>query len=147
MQPEIHSRRDFSKQRSILFDTDRLLQQAKNSEEILCVTCKQLVRLLNRDIVAYIVKNNDLSEGKMFFNNTNERNGEYLTSEEQCVARWAYENGQRAGVTTTHFSSAKCLYLSIRSGESVYGVIGIPVKKDAMDSFEYSILLSVIDPQ
>ena len=55
----------------ILFDTDRLLQQAKNSEEILCVTCKQLVRLLNRDIVAYIVKNNDLSEGKMFFNNTN----------------------------------------------------------------------------
>ena len=129
----------------ILFDTDRLLQQAKNSEEILCVTCKQLVRLLNRDIVAYIVKNNDLSEGKMFFNNTNKRNGEYLTSEEQCVARWAYENGQRAGVTTTHFSSAKCLYLSIRSGESVYGVIGIPVKKDAMDSFEYSILLSVIN--
>ena len=100
---------------------------------------------MNRDIVAYIVKNNDLSEGKMFFNNTNERNGEYLTSEEQCVARWAYENGQLAGVTTTHFSSAKCLYLSIRSGESVYGVIGIPVKKDAMDSFEYSILLSVIN--
>lgn len=65
------------------------------------------------------------------FYNTNKRNGEYLTSEEQCVARWAYENGQRAGVTTTHFSSAKCLYLSIRSGESVYGVIGIPVKKDA----------------
>ena len=92
-----------------------------------------------------IVNNNDLSEGKMFFNNTNKRNGEYLTSEEQCVARWAYENGQRAGVTTTHFSSAKCLYLSIRSGESVYGVIGIPVKKDAMDSFEYSILLSVIN--
>ena len=85
--------------------------------------------MLNRDIVAYIVKNNDLSEGKMFFNNTNERNGEYLTSEEQCVARWAYENGQRAGATTNHFSSAKCLYLSIRSGESVYGVIGIPVKK------------------
>ena len=100
---------------------------------------------MNRDIVAYIVKNNDLSEGKMFFNNTNKRNGEYLTSEEQCVARWAYENGQRAGVTTTHFSSAKCLYLSIRSGESVYGVIGIPVKKDAMDSFEYSILVSVIN--
>lgn len=37
------------------------------------------------------------------------------------------------------------MYLSIRSGESVYGVIGIPVKKDAMDSFEYSILLSVIN--
>lgn len=129
----------------ILFDTDRLLQQAKNSEEILCITCRQLVRLLNRDIVAYIVKNDELSEGKMFFNNSSERNGEYLTSEEQCVARWAYENGQRTGATTNHFSSAKCLYLAIRSGENVYGVVGIPIKKTAMDSFEYSILLSVIN--
>lgn len=129
----------------ILFDTDRLLQQAKNSEEILCISCKQLVRLLNRDIVAYIVKNNQLSEGKMFFHNTNERSGEYLTSEEQGVARWAYENGQRVGATTNHFSSAKCLYLAIRSGENVYGVVGIPIKKTAMDSFEYSILLSVIN--
>ena len=128
-----------------LKDHARLSEQQAFRTQILFDTCKQLVRLLNRDIVAYIVKNNDLSEGKMFFNNTNKRNGEYLTSEEQCVARWAYENGQRAGVTTTHFSSAKCLYLSIRSGESVYGVIGIPVKKDAMDSFEYSILLSVIN--
>ena len=52
----------------ILFDTDRLLQQAKNSEEILCVTCKQLVRLLNRDIVCiYCEKIMIYQKEKMFF--------------------------------------------------------------------------------
>ena len=40
----------------VLFDTDRLLQKARSSKEMLRVTCTQLVRLLNRDIVAYIVE-------------------------------------------------------------------------------------------
>ena len=65
--------------------------------------------------------------------------------EEQQTARWAYENRQRAGASTQHFSQAKCLYLAIRSGNNVYGVIGIPLQKETLDSFEYSILLSVIN--
>ena len=43
------------------------------------------------------------------------------------------------------FNDAECLYLAIRIGNNVYGVIGIPVKKDSLDSFEHSILLSVIN--
>ena len=31
------------------------------------------------------------------------------------------------------------------SGNSVYGVVGIPMQKETLDSFEYSILLSVIN--
>ena len=38
----------------ILFDTNRLLQKAQNSSEILSVTCTQLTRLLKRNIVAYV---------------------------------------------------------------------------------------------
>mgnify|MGYP000603419558 FL=1 len=56
-----------------------------------------------------------------------------------------YENKKRAGATTRHFNDAECLYLAIRIGNNVYGVIGIPVKKDSLDSFEHSILLSVIN--
>lgn len=40
-----------------------------------------------------------------------------------------YENKKRAGATTRHFNDAECLYLAIRIGNNVYGVIGIPVKK------------------
>lgn len=128
----------------VLFDTDRLLQREKGAKEILGVTCTQLIRLLNRNITAYIVKNGTLSEGKLF-SGEKENIEDFLTQEEQNVARWTYENRQHAGVSTHHFPQAKCLYLAIRSGNNVYGVIGIPMQKETLDSFEYSILLSVIN--
>ena len=53
MHARIYSQLAFRTQ--VLFDTDRLLQKARSSKEMLRVTCTQLVRLLNRDIVAYIV--------------------------------------------------------------------------------------------
>ena len=128
----------------ILFDTDRLLQKAKGETEILDVTCTQLLRLLNRNITAYVVENGTLSAGKLF-SGEKECTEDFLTPEEQQTARWAYENRQRAGASTHHFPEAKCLYLAIRGGNNVYGVIGIPLQKETLDSFEYSILLSVIN--
>ena len=128
----------------VLFDTDRLLQREKGAKEILGVTCTQLIRLLNRNITAYIVKNGTLSEGKLF-SGEKENIEDFLTQEEQNAARWTYENRQHAGASTHHFPQAKCLYLAIRSGNNVYGVIGIPMQKETLDSFEYSILLSVIN--
>ena len=128
----------------VLFDTDRLLQKAKGETEILDVACTQLLRLLNRNITAYAVKDGALSEGKLFSGEKGDTE-DYLTPEEQQIARWVCENRQRAGASTHHFPNAKCLYLAIRSGNSVYGVIGIPLQKETLDSFEYSILLSVIN--
>ena len=128
----------------VLFDTDRLMQKAKGETEILDVTCTQLLRLLNRSITAYVVENGALSEGKLF-SGKKENTEDFLIPEEQQIARWVYENRQRAGASTHHFPQSKCLYLAIRSGDNVYGVIGIPLQKETLDSFEYSILLSVIN--
>ena len=129
----------------VLFDTDRLLQKARSSKEMLRVTCTQLVRLLNRDIVAYIVEEGKLSQGQVIYQNKKETNQQFLIPEEQKIARWVYENNKRAGVGTNYFKNAKCLYLAIRIGDHVYGVIGIPANKDVLDSVEYSILLSVVN--
>ena len=128
----------------VLFDTDRLMQKAKGETEILDVTCTQLIRLLNRNITAYVVENGTLSEGKLF-SREKEDTEDFLIPEEHQIARWVYENRQRAGASTQYFPQAKCLYLAIRSGNSVYGVIGIPLQKETLDFFEYSILLSVIN--
>ena len=128
----------------VLFDTDRLMQKAKGETEILDVTCTQLIRLLNRNITAYVVENGTLSEGKLF-SREKEDTEDFLIPEEQQIARWVYENRQRAGASTQYFPQAKCLYLAIRSGNNVYGVIGIPLQKETLDFFEYSILLSVIN--
>ena len=128
----------------VLFDTDRLMQKAQGETEILDVTCTQLIRLLNRNITAYVVENGTLSGGKLF-SEEKEDTEDFLIPEEQRIARWVYENRQRAGASTQYFPQAKCLYLAIRSGNNVYGVIGIPLQKETLDSFEYSILLSVIN--
>ena len=120
------------------------MQKAKGETEILDVTCTQLLRLLNRNITSYVVENGALSEGKLF-SGKKENTEDFLIPEEQQIARWVYENKQRAGASTHHFPQAKCLYLAIRSGNNVYGVIGIPLQKETLDSFEYSIMLSVIN--
>ena len=129
----------------ILFDTNRLLQKAQNSSEILSVTCTQLTRLLKRNIVAYIAEENTLSGGKIFSEGNGCIDSVYLNVEEQNVANWVYANHQRAGAATDHFGDARCLYLPICNRDNIYGVLGIPVKKENMDSFEYSILYSVIN--
>ena len=119
-------------------------KKAKGETEILDVTCTQLLRLLNRNITAYVVENGTLSEGKLF-SGEKEDTEDFLIPEEQQIARWVCENRQHAGASTHHFPQAKCLYLAIRSGDNVYGVIGIPLQKETLDTFEYSILLSVIN--
>ena len=90
---------------------------------MLRVTCTQLVRLLNRDIVAYIVEEGKLSQGQVFYKNKEETDQQFLIPEEQKIARWVYENNKRAGVGTNYFKNAKCLYLAIRIGDHVYGCL------------------------
>ena len=129
----------------ILFDTDRLLQKAKNDTDILSITCTQLIKLLDRSIVAYVVEDDELSAPHIFSNKKKEQTEDLLTSREQEIAKWVYENKQRAGATTERFKDAQCLYLAICIEDNVYGVIAIPVDEYTLDSFEYSILLSVIN--
>lgn len=128
----------------VLFDADRLLQQAKGSSDIFTVTCSQLTRLLNRSIIAYTVDHGVLSDARLYASpGTGKEIG--LNQDDQQAAGWVLEHRERAGASTAHFSSACCLYLAIRSEHDVYGVIGIPVQDETLDSFEYSILLSLIN--
>lgn len=49
----------------------------------------------------------------------------YTSEKEQKVARWVVTNNKRAGAGTETFSDSICTYLSIRTGDQVYGVVGI----------------------
>ena len=68
----------------------------------------------------------------------------YLSDNERAVAGWVLKNNKHAGATTDTLSDAKCLYLSIRTSNAVYGVVGIVIKDNPLDSFENSILLSIL---
>ena len=133
---------------SILFDTNRLLQQAKERDDIIQVTANQLIKLLNRDIVIYPEENGSLGEPRLFPAAGEERGEDpdrsCLSEKEQKAALWTFKNNKHAGATTNTFSDAQCLYLAIRVNENVYGVLGVALADSALEAFENSILLSVL---
>ena len=128
----------------LLFDTNQLLEKAKEKEEIISVTATQLMKLLNRDMVIYLAQKEHLSEPKYFATDGNPVCEECLSENEKTVAFWVYNNNKHAGATTDTLSEAKCLYLSIRTSSDVYGVIGIVIHDKPLDAFENSILLSIL---
>ena len=128
----------------ILFDTNRLLQQARGQEEITSVSAGQLVKLLKKDIVVYPAENGVLGEPQIFQAGETEPDAGCISSREREVAAWTLKNNKHAGATTDTFSDAGCLYLAIRVGENVYGVLGIVMEGGELDGMENSILLSVL---
>lgn len=128
----------------ILFDTNQLLEQEKDKNEIITVTARQLIKLLNRDLIVYLSDNQELLSPRVFSVNQEKLSDEYISENEKAVAAWVLKNNKHAGATTDTLSSAKCLYLSIRMNDNIYGVVGIVVGKTPLDAFENSILLSIL---
>ena len=127
----------------VLFDTNQLLQQAKDKNEIVSATSNQLIKLLGKDIVFYLADGEVLDTPHIF--SVTEENLESCISEnEKAVAGWVLKNNKRAGATTGTLSNAKCLYLAVRSNSMVYGVVGIVMGEIPLDPFENSILLSIL---
>lgn len=126
----------------VLFDTNQLLQKAHSDEEIMTVAANQLIKLLSRDVVVYPVDGDALGEACIF--SVGAESGGLTTENERAVAMWVLRNNKHAGATTGTLGSAKCLYLSIRVNEAVYGVVGIHIDVIPLDSFENSVLLSIL---
>lgn len=128
----------------LLFETNQSLQKARDQEEILSVTVRQLVKIFQRDVVAYGRGQEGLESPRAFYADTAGAKVSYTTEQETEVAQWVFTNNKRAGAGTETFSDARCTYLSIRTGEQVYGVVGIAAGDKSMDPFESSLLLSVL---
>ena len=61
------------------------------------------------------------------------------------MIQWVWQNRKRAGATTQNFPKAKRLYLAIRTGQQVFGVVGIPMEKQTQpDAFTSSVLFSIL---
>ena len=76
----------------ILFDTNQLLQQARERTAIISVTANQLIKLLGKDIVFYPEKRGRLTEPHLFPAAEGEHSGgELLSENEQAVAAWTFQ--------------------------------------------------------
>lgn len=128
----------------LLFETSQNLQRAHTQEEIVSVTAKQLLKIFQRDIVVYSIDEKGLLEPEIFLVDGAASPQRYTTAKEREVAQWVLSNNKRAGAGTETLPDALCTYLTIRTGERVYGVVGIAASEKPLDSFETSILLSVL---
>lgn len=126
----------------VLFDTNQLLQKANSEDGIVTVMANQLIKLLDRDMVVYPVSGSDLGEAHIF--SVNAEREKLVSENEKAVAAWVMTNNKHAGATTGTLGSAKCLYLSIRINDTVYGVVGIHINETPLDSFENSVVLSIL---
>ncbi|MBC3888458.1 DUF4118 domain-containing protein [Acetobacterium paludosum] len=130
----------------VLLETSRKLQQAKNQSDILIETAHQMVKLLGRTIIIYAAKQNTLSEPLVFPKEDSVDSQAYLATDERAVAEWVYMNNKHAGATTNTLSTAKCLYLAVRSGNSVLAVAGIVMDKESpLEAFEKSLMIAMLN--
>ncbi len=104
----------------------------------------QLTKLLERDLVLYPSDGKELLQPEVYRAGNSE--GRELTIDgEKAVADWVLRNNKRAGATTDTLGNARCLYLAIRAGSQVYGVVGIAIADGvSLDPFENSVLLSIL---
>lgn len=124
----------------VLFDTNRLLQKEKRDGDVINITASQLTKLMEREIVVYPVADGKLGDARVFGNN---QNGAIFSSERN-IAEWVFEHKDHAGATTETFPDAMCLYLAVRINDKIYGVVGVLIDGNPLDSLENSVLLSIL---
>ena len=129
----------------LLFDTNRALQGAGSDLEILLVTASQVSKLLELDTVLFPAEDGRLNDGLLFLTGSTD----YIplvdeSGIEKTAAEWTYSNKKRSGSGTQTLKRAKYNYTPIRSGEFVYGVLGIGSAKGERRLTENGILQSVL---
>lgn len=128
----------------VLFETNRYLQKAEDRSGIISATARQLIKLLKRDIIFYPVNGEQMEKAHIFPATHSALDDKYLSETERAVAEWVMRNNKRAGATTETLPDTGCLYMAVRVNDNVHGVVGIVIKEQPLDSFENSILLSIL---
>lgn len=128
----------------LLFESNQNLQKAQTQEDIISVTANQLLKIFQRDIIAYPIEEERPAMPKIFLADSTASPARYTSEKEREVAQWVLTNNKRAGAGTENFSDSCCTYLAVRTGKQIYGIVGIAASDKPLDSFETSILLSVL---
>ena len=122
----------------VLFDANRLIQKASEEKEILCTTAEQLKKLLKRDVVAFIKGE---TETPYAFSGENK----FEASPDRArIVQWAMENNKKAGRNSDFCPEDEFTYFPVFKNGRNYGVIAVYTGGNPPDSFERSIVSSII---
>ena len=132
----------------LLFDTNRMLQKAENSDTVLKITGRQVIRLLDRDAVIYPSAAGSALGSPMFFNLQEplEEDRETFPGDgnEKEIADWVFENRTPAGRNFENYKNARAQYQPITINDHCYGVIVILTGSKIPESFESGLFSSMV---
>ena len=119
----------------ILFDANRLLQRASDDEEVLKITAEQLKKLLNREIVIF-KQNKDALQTLVYALDDSFQMGEKeLNIATSILINHSYDYKD---------AQIRCDYYPLKTQLRTYGIIAVYKNEKEIDSFENSIVLSLV---
>lgn len=128
----------------VLFETNQAIQQNNNKSTIVDIISNQLVKLLGRNVILYSGDENGISEPKVYSEAEDCECEIYKSENEKAVAEWVFKNKTQAGAATQTLSDARCTYYPVKTGESIYAVVGVDAFENPIEAFESSILNSIL---
>ena len=119
----------------ILFDANRLLQRASDDEEVLKITAEQLKKLLNREIVIF-KQNKDALQTLVYALDDSFQIGEKeLNIATSILINHSYDYKD---------AQLRCDYYPLKTQLRTYGIVAVYKNEKEIDSFENSIVLSLV---
>ncbi|MCR4606331.1 MAG: DUF4118 domain-containing protein [Oscillospiraceae bacterium] len=128
----------------ILLDTNQLLQKAETAEQVIQITARQIIVLLNRDVVIYPRgESGRIGGGKEFLVSWAEAAVPPDGNEEEIV-EWVFSNQCSAGFRMEKYGDAKAQYHPISLNGYCSGVVIIRLNSVPLEPFENSIIMSIL---
>ncbi len=119
----------------ILFDANRLLQRASDDDEVLKITAEQLKKLLNREIVIF-KQNKDALQTLVYALDDSFQMGEKeLNIATNILINHSYDYKD---------AQLRCDYYPLKTQLRTYGIVAVYKNEKEIDSFENSIVLSLV---
>ncbi|WP_423244954.1 DUF4118 domain-containing protein [Hathewaya massiliensis] len=108
-----------------LYRVSRKLLSATCTADVVVIGIKYMSRLLERNVVCYLVKENKLSTPFIYNLDKKGKNDIILNNEEEAAAHWTFLNDKESGAGTNTFYGLKGYYMPLKSQGKILGVIGI----------------------
>ena len=129
----------------VLFDTNRFLQKALSREDAVKIAAKQVVTLLDRDVIIYPFDEEGHPEERVGVNASGYVSNSHSADDNDIdIAKWVFANKKPAGAHFEKYSGAGAIYLPIGINDHCYGVISICQGNKPLEAFEYSVFTSIM---
>lgn len=122
----------------ILFDANQLIQKASDETEIFRVTANQLEKLLNRNVIVFNEKAQKVHVSRA------ESTDADISPDYEKIAWQVTKSNVKEGKGTDICPESDYTFFPICKNEKNYGAVGIFVGNNPIDSFDESIVVSVI---